>query len=161
MKESGLYDARSTFPGILRFVIKTTNPVIPHSHAPKRVYKLLKTKLAESIEKWPLLSYFELFFCHSFKERNYLPIIHCLFLRCSCTCYLDPPEDFMNQQLDKDSVKTIRETPDENQSFPTLPYNQLSGVSVPVSLSDDQETVLTPEEVAEYLELSTETDCQR
>ncbi|KAM3830980.1 roundabout homolog 4 [Vipera latastei] len=80
---------------------------------------------------------------------------------CSCTCYLDPPEDFMNQQLDKDSVKTIKETPDENQSFPTLPYNQLSGLSVPVSLSDDQETVLTPEEVAEYLELSTETDCQR
>ncbi|XP_058050570.1 roundabout homolog 4 isoform X3 [Ahaetulla prasina] len=80
---------------------------------------------------------------------------------CSCTCYLDPPEDFMNQQLDKDSLKTVKESLDENQSFPTLPYNQLSAASVPVSLSDDQETVLTPEEVAEYLELSTETDCQR
>ncbi|ETE74096.1 Roundabout-like 1, partial [Ophiophagus hannah] len=79
---------------------------------------------------------------------------------CSCTCYLHPPEDFMNQQLDKDSLKTVKESLDENQSFPTLPYNQLSAASVPVSLSDDQETVLTPEEVAEYLELSTETDCQ-
>lgn len=67
----------------------------------------------------------------------------------------------MNQQLDKDSLKTVKESLGENQSFPTLPYNQLSAAPVPVSLSDDQETVLTPEEVAEYLELSTETDCQR
>ncbi|XP_026527096.1 roundabout homolog 4 [Notechis scutatus] len=89
--------------------------------------------------------------------------IHFLLLHswCSCTCYLHPPEDFMNQQLDKDSLKTVKESLDENQSFPTLPYNQLSAASDPASLSDDQETVLTPEEVAEYLELSTETDCQR
>ncbi|XP_070621408.1 roundabout homolog 4 [Erythrolamprus reginae] len=82
---------------------------------------------------------------------------------CSCTCYLDPPEDFMNQQVDKESLKMVKESLDEHQSFPTLPYNQLptASCSVPVSLSDDQETILTPEEVAEYLEFSTETDCQR
>ncbi|XP_063167198.1 roundabout homolog 4 [Candoia aspera] len=80
---------------------------------------------------------------------------------CTCTCYLDPPVDFMHQQLDKDSLKTVKESLDENQPFPTLPYNQLSATSTPASLSDDQETVLTPEEVAEYLELSKETDCQR
>ncbi|KAG8141444.1 hypothetical protein E2320_007065, partial [Naja naja] len=71
------------------------------------------------------------------------------FSLCSCTCYLHPPEDFMDQQLDKDSLKTVKESLDENQSFPTLPYNQLSAASVPVSLSDDQETVLTPEELLE------------
>ncbi|KAM6431808.1 roundabout homolog 4 isoform 2-T2 [Liasis olivaceus] len=80
---------------------------------------------------------------------------------CTCTCYLDPPLDFMHQQLDEGSLKTVKESLDENQPFPTLPYNQLSTTSIPVSLSDDEETVLTPEEVAEYLELSKETDCQR
>ncbi|XP_054854614.1 roundabout homolog 4 [Eublepharis macularius] len=80
---------------------------------------------------------------------------------CTCTCYLEPPAALVPQQQDEDSPQTAKESPRASQAFPTLPYNRLSAASISVSLNDDRETVLTPEEVAEYLELSEEADCAR
>ncbi|XP_053124972.1 roundabout homolog 4 [Hemicordylus capensis] len=78
---------------------------------------------------------------------------------CRCTCYLDPPVE--PQQQDKDSLHAASEIPEGTQASPTLPYGRLSTASISISLNDDRETVLTPEEVAEYLELSEEAACQR
>ncbi|XP_044293536.1 roundabout homolog 4 isoform X1 [Varanus komodoensis] len=83
-------------------------------------------------------------------------------LECTCTCYLDPPVSFMpQQQQETDSLQAASESLEESQTFPTLPYSRLSTASISVSLDDDQETVLTPEEVAEYLELSEEAEHER
>lgn len=81
--------------------------------------------------------------------------------RCTCTCYLEPPADFASLQQEKDSLKAADESVEGSAMFPTLPYRRLSAASVSISLTDDRETVLTPEEVAEYLELSEEAECQR
>lgn len=67
----------------------------------------------------------------------------------------------MAEHQDKLSLQTDSELLEEHQDSPTLPYSHLSSASISVSLSDDTETVLTPEEVAEYLELSEEVECQR
>ncbi|XP_060106911.1 roundabout homolog 4 [Heteronotia binoei] len=80
---------------------------------------------------------------------------------CTCTCYLRSPEALVPQQQGEDSLQTAKESPREIQAFPTLPYNRLSAVSISASLNDDRETVLTPDEVAEYLELSEEAECPR
>ncbi|XP_053223454.1 roundabout homolog 4 isoform X1 [Podarcis raffonei] len=80
---------------------------------------------------------------------------------CTCTCYLDPPTDLVLQQQDKDSLPATSESLGESHTFPTLPYSRLSAASISVSLNDDGETVLTPEEVAEYLELSEDAEHQR
>ncbi|XP_072834914.2 roundabout homolog 4 isoform X1 [Pogona vitticeps] len=80
---------------------------------------------------------------------------------CTCTCYLEPPVDFAPRQQDKVSLKAAGESLEESPTFPTLPYSRLSAASISVSLTDDRETVLTPEDVAEYLELSEEAECQR
>ncbi|XP_077161595.1 roundabout homolog 4 isoform X2 [Paroedura picta] len=73
---------------------------------------------------------------------------------CTCTCYLEPPVALVPQQEGEDSLQAAKGSLRENQDFPTLPYNRLSTASISVSLNDDRETVLTPDEVAEYLELS-------
>ncbi|CAM4686672.1 roundabout homolog 4 isoform X2 [Caretta caretta] len=44
---------------------------------------------------------------------------------------------------------------------PSLPYRRLAAVSPAPSLGDDGEAVLTPDQVAAYLELSAEAECQR
>nr|XP_056716860.1 roundabout homolog 4 [Euleptes europaea] len=80
---------------------------------------------------------------------------------CTCTCYLEPPAASVLQQQGEDSPRTTKGSPRESQDFPTLPYNRLSAASISASLIDDRETVLTPDEVAEYLELSEEADCPR
>ncbi|KAL8173789.1 UNVERIFIED_CONTAM: hypothetical protein K2H54_025460 [Gekko kuhli] len=80
---------------------------------------------------------------------------------CTCTCYLEPPVALVPQQQGDDSPQTAKGSPREIQAFPTLPYNRLSAASISVSLNDDRETVLTPDEVAEYLELSEEAECPR
>ncbi|XP_062995574.1 roundabout homolog 4 [Elgaria multicarinata webbii] len=81
---------------------------------------------------------------------------------CTCTCYLDPPADFVaRRQQDMDSLQAASESLEGSQTFPTLPYSHLSAASISESLNDDQETVLTPEEVAEYLELSEEAEHER
>ncbi|TFJ95409.1 Dihydrolipoyllysine-residue succinyltransferase component of 2-oxoglutarate dehydrogenase complex [Platysternon megacephalum] len=44
---------------------------------------------------------------------------------------------------------------------PSLPYRRLAAASPAPSLGDDGEAVLTPDQVAAYLELSAEAECQR
>ncbi|XP_039352056.1 roundabout homolog 4 isoform X2 [Mauremys reevesii] len=44
---------------------------------------------------------------------------------------------------------------------PSLPYSRLAAASPAPSLGDDGEAVLTPDQVAAYLELSAEAECQR
>ncbi|XP_030394308.1 roundabout homolog 4 isoform X2 [Gopherus evgoodei] len=44
---------------------------------------------------------------------------------------------------------------------PALPYRRLAAASPAPSLGDDGEAVLTPDQVAAYLELSVEAECQR
>ncbi|KAJ7305081.1 hypothetical protein JRQ81_010900 [Phrynocephalus forsythii] len=82
-------------------------------------------------------------------------------LECTCTCYLEPHMEFTSCQQDKDSRKAASDSMEKGLTFPTLPYSRLSAASISISLTDDRETVLTPEEVAEYLELSDEAECQR
>ncbi|KAJ6658661.1 hypothetical protein lerEdw1_019821 [Lerista edwardsae] len=81
--------------------------------------------------------------------------------RCTCTCYLEPPIDLEPQQQKQDAPQEARESSEDNPAAPTLPYSRLSAASISISLNDDRETVLTPEEVAEYLELSEEAESQR
>lgn len=69
--------------------------------------------------------------------------------------------DLVLQQQDKHSLPATSESLGESHTFPTLPYSRLSAASISASLNDDGETVLTPEEVAEYLELSEEAEHQR
>ncbi|XP_048369346.1 roundabout homolog 4 isoform X2 [Sphaerodactylus townsendi] len=80
---------------------------------------------------------------------------------CTCTCYREAPAASVPQQQDEDSPQTAKGSPRESQTCPTLPYNRLSTASISASLNDDKETVLTPDEVAEYLELSEEAGCPR
>lgn len=79
---------------------------------------------------------------------------------CTCTCYLEPPVDLEPQPQSKDAPQEASESLEQIPATPTLPYSCLSRASVSLSL-DDGETVLTPEEVAEYLELSEEAQNQR
>ncbi|XP_066495820.1 roundabout homolog 4 isoform X2 [Tiliqua scincoides] len=80
---------------------------------------------------------------------------------CTCTCYLEPPIDLEPQPQVKDAPQEASESLEENPATPTLPYSRLSAASISISFNDDGETVLTPEEVAEYLELSEEAESQR
>ncbi|XP_061448997.1 roundabout homolog 4 isoform X2 [Rhineura floridana] len=89
------------------------------------------------------------------------PQDHSAQQECTCTCYMDPPVDLVLQEQDKDSLQATSESLEESHTFPTLPYSHLSAALISVSIDDDRETVLTPEEVAEYLELSEEAEHQR
>ncbi|KAH0623224.1 hypothetical protein JD844_031300 [Phrynosoma platyrhinos] len=74
------------------------------------------------------------------------PQDHSTQQECTCTCYLDHPEDQASWQQDKDSQRAGNESQEESQTIPTLPYSRLSAASLSLSLNDDRETVLTPEE---------------
>ncbi|XP_025047907.1 roundabout homolog 4 isoform X4 [Alligator sinensis] len=65
-------------------------------------------------------------------------------------------EDFLSQQPERGSLPSSEDTLGEK-----LPYYHLSTASPSLSLSEDRDAVLTPDQVAQYLELSEEDECQR
>nr|XP_008117297.1 PREDICTED: roundabout homolog 4 isoform X2 [Anolis carolinensis] len=89
------------------------------------------------------------------------PQEHNILQECTCTCYLDPDMDRASQHQDEVSQKAASESREGSQTIPTLPYSHLSSASISLSLNEDRETVLTPEDVAEYLELSEEAEHHR
>ncbi|XP_069470641.1 roundabout homolog 4 isoform X2 [Ambystoma mexicanum] len=71
------------------------------------------------------------------------------------------PPDFKSKQLFPDPAKTTNTAVRQKIPQPSTACTRLSNASLPMSISDDRDNVLTPEEVAEYLEFNEEGENER